>query len=248
MKIPLGKASGFTLLELTVVVAILAIVAGVAVMSLSDTEETTKGQVSLHEVQQLKAALLQFRRDTGYFPGQGPFARVADGGQVPNSVGADWFQSPANFWQLYQEPCKVVSDPLDAGEICSDADKIMPWNIDSGRGWRGPYLSRAGEGYVDIGGDLNPDGLGDPLTGALLENVPAIADPFDARPAGTVFQWHIQPDDERYERHGRPYLLFDLGNDNARIVGLGVNGRYEDVNATDPCAPNGDDLVLCLLR
>jgi prepilin-type N-terminal cleavage/methylation domain-containing protein len=184
---PANREAGFTLLELTVVVAILAIVAGVAVMSLSDTEETAKGQVSLHEVQQLKATLLQFRRDTGHFPGQGPFARVADGGQVPNAVDAAWFQSPANAWQFWDEPCKAIEDP------CTGANRIMPWNIDSGRGWRGPYLSRAGEGYVDIGGDLNPDDPDSPLTGTLLENVPAIADPFDARPSGTVFQWHIQP-------------------------------------------------------
>lgn len=207
-------AGGFTLLELLLVTAILSVLAGSAVLAMGDTEENARGQIARHEMQQLKQALWQFRRDTGNFPAPA---------------------SPADFSALYAKPTGMAD-----------------WNIDTGRGWRGPYLSRAGEGYVDVGNGLNQDGSGSPLSGSLLENVQGVADPFEAPPAaeaiGKVFQWHIQPDDEGYDRHGRPYFLFNLGNGQARIVGMGANGRYEGVNGADQCAPNGDDLVLCLLR
>lgn len=249
--LPKRRETGFTLLEMMVVVTILMAVAGGAMMSMADTQEHADAQIARSEIAELRKALLRFRQDTGYFPGQGPFSLEVDGGLVPNStVPTTWFKSPANFWQLYQAPCKVVIDPLDAGEICADANKIMPWNINTARGWRGPYLKRAGEGYVDIGDGLSQDGSGNPLTGTLLENVPAVADSFDAHPTGLAFQWHIQPDDARYGRHGRPYLVFDLGNATARIVSMGPDGQYAGNNTGDVCLPKAgsDDLVLCLLR
>lgn len=203
------RESGFTLLELMIVAAILVSLAGSAVLAMSGSEENAREQIARSEMSELRKALLQFRQDTGHFPAPA---------------------SPADFSALY--------------EIKAEA----AWNIDTARGWRGPYLSRSGEGYVDIANGLNPDGSGSPVTGALLENIPAVADPFEAKPAGAVFQWHIQPDDERYERHGRPYLLFDLSNNDARIVSMGLNGIYDGVNGSDSCAPNGDDIVVCLLR
>lgn len=144
------------------------------------------------------------------------------------------------------------ASPADFSALYTKPSGLQDWNIDTGRGWRGPYLSRSGEGYVDIGSGLDLSGAGDPLTGTLLENVQGIADSFEARPVmssiGKVFQWHIQEDDERYERHGRPYLLFDMGNSDARIVSMGPDGKYDGVNNDDECAPNGDDIVVCLLR
>lgn len=226
---PKRRETGFTLLEMMAVVAILMAVAGGAVLAMGDTEEHAARQIANAEMAEIKKALLQFRRDTGNFPS-------------PASL--------ADFSALYTKP---------AG--------LQIWNIDTGRGWRGPYLSRSGEGYVDIGSGLDLAGAGDPLTGTLLENVQGVADPFEARPVmssiGKVFQWHIQADDDRYERHGRPYLLFDLQapsplpagyasaeeyvRERARIVSMGPDGRYDGVNS-DKCAPNGDDIVVCLLR
>jgi type II secretory pathway pseudopilin PulG len=225
------RETGFTLLEMTAVVAILMAVAGGAVLAMSDTEEDAERRIAVTEMLEIKKALMQFRQDTGSFPAPA---------------------SPADFSALYVKPVGLPD-----------------WNIDTGRGWRGPYLSRSGEGYVDIGDGLDSAGAGDPLAGTLLQNVQGVADPFEARPVtsaiGKVFQWHIQADDERYERHGRPYLLFDLTDtQKARIVGLGANGRYDcdrdadsdcdaaDVNSAvyDLCVPPpaADDLVLCLLR
>jgi prepilin-type N-terminal cleavage/methylation domain-containing protein len=260
---------GFTLLELMIVAAILAALAGAALWSVSDRQETALAQIARHEMQQLKQALLQFRQDTGYFPRQGPFALEpgtgcsgvsgATGGvrqtSLPSSYGSQsWFESSANFWQLYEQPVLCSEHPLG---------HLAQWNIDTARGWRGPYISRSGEGYVDVGNGANL------VTGtALLTNIPGVADPFDATPIttalGRVFLWHIQLNDEGYARHGRPYLIFDLddtGPDDskeARIVSLGPDGQYAGRNAIDPCAPNDPDdpadptdsydLVLCLLK
>ncbi len=244
-----GCEAGFTLLELMVVTAILMALAGGVALSLSNAEETAKIQIARHEMQQLKQALLQFRRDTGHFP-------------TP--------ASPADFSALY------------------DIKAETAWNIDTGRGWRGPYLSRAGEGYVDIGDELSQDGCsGIPVNGNSLV-VPGVADPFDHQPVipgsyaiceenekneNCLLDWRTTPDDgdeddedgdKAYDHHGRPYLLFDLQAPNAlpagyasaeeyvreraRIVSMGPDGRYAGVNAADKCAPNGDDLALCLLK
>ncbi|MBX9676394.1 MAG: type II secretion system GspH family protein [Methylotenera sp.] len=46
---------------------------------------------------------------------------------------------------------------------------------------------------------------------------------------------------------GTPYRLSyeDL---QPRLISHGANKQYEGVNTTDTCSPNGDDIVLCLLK
>ena len=111
-RVPVMRSrSAFTLLELLMVVAMLAIVAGGSLMMFGDSEDDAAEQISLSEIQQIKKALLQFERDTGRLPKQGPFNLDSQpGGAVPLSnlpayvlPGQEfaWFYSPANFWQLY---------------------------------------------------------------------------------------------------------------------------------------------------
>ena len=96
-------------------------------------------------------------------------------------------------------------------------------------------------GTCDIGDDLNTDGSGSPTLGDTIENVMGIADPFLASPDGDYFHWSRTSDETPIQRLGRPYLAFDLSDqNNARIVGLGPNRRYD--------LGFGDDVVFYLFR
>lgn len=140
------------------------------------------------------------------------------------------------------------------------------WDLASGRGWRGPYLSRAGEGLVDVGAGLAADGSGLPVTGTALADVRAVADPYalkavrnetyvpcddDELDANCLLDFRTVAGQPRFTRSGRPYFLFELNDpERARLVSSGPDGRYAGVNPLDRCAPptGADDLVLCLSR
>ena len=223
----LSNRKGFTLLELIIVVGILSAVAGGAVLLIGPAEEQARSQLSLVEMSRLRDALIQFHKDTGYLPKQGPFALTSEGGSVPiPGEGATWFYHPANFEQLYDNPLAGTGHALET------------WNPDTERGWRGPYISSFGEGYVDIGDDLLPDGSGNPDEGNILPEVRSIADPFIAAPSGNYFVWRFQSGDTPTSQWGRPYLLIDADDEaNARVIGLGSNRQYDAGAADDYVFP-----------
>lgn len=270
--------AGFTLLELMVVVAILAIMAGTVVLNLDSFQDDAARAVAEREMQELRQALLHFHNDTGYFPKDpnGPFhydniptANLPDYVQaLPDTEQRAWFGSPANFWLLYGRDDVTDNPNTPFRENCPlyAGHSLCTWQSVAGvgdLGWRGPYLSRHGEGLVDIGSNLQIVGSGSPVAGSTLLNVRGVADPFVHPPAmgGGVYgrcadpseskcllDWRTLPSGTSHDRWGRPYLLFDLDNGNARIVGMGPDGQYDGVNAADNCVSNDDDLVVCLLR
>lgn len=221
--------AAFTLVELLVVVAVLAIVAGGLLVAYRGVEEDAKERISQAEILEVTKALRAFASDTGSCPTQGPFALEPDRGRVPvPAQGRSWFLSPANLVQLYEEPLDSRGQP------------VLPWKIDTGRGWRGPYLRRLGEGYVDIGDSLATGGSGSPAAGSALARVPAAADPFEAPSAPPFFVWRREQSGPALPRFGRPYLVFDLADrSRSRVVSLGPNGVYESADPTNP----GDDIV-----
>ncbi|MBI4615923.1 MAG: prepilin-type N-terminal cleavage/methylation domain-containing protein [Planctomycetes bacterium] len=221
---------GFTLLELLVVIAILAIVAGAAVVAFEGVETEADERLLEKEILSVREAVLAFHRDTGCLPRQGPLALVPDGGRVPVPAGGrDWFLSPANAVQLYEEPLDASGTP------------IMPFDRDRGRGWRGPYLTRFAEGWVDAGAGLGTDGSGSPTAGPVLEKMPGVADPFEHPPVGNYLVWRALAGGRPLPRHGRPFLFFDLARrDRARVVSMGPDGIYE--------AGSGDDVTIHLFR
>lgn len=275
---------GMTVFELLVVVAILVAVATIGTMNLDGVIDDSKDQVARAEMQEIAKAIQQFRRDTGYYPKQGPFGldmTPYDGGVEPNSLPShvaaadreDWFYSPANFWQLYDCP-DVTSTNAQSWLGCING-RQQSWDPARGRGWRGPYLKRAGEGYVNLADSLDVTGHGDPTLGTLLSAVPGVADPFEQRNyPGTLLDWRSKadaaPGDREYLDHiGGPYFAFDLMDTTSnpaisttdpnfrlqpRIVSMGRDGLYGgrnmDGRATgtdDACIPNDeDDIVLCL--
>lgn len=222
--------AGFTLIELLICISLIAIVAGGAIAVVRGSQETAALSVALHEMQACKQALLQFKRDTGFLPRQGPFDLVPQGGYVPEPAqGADEFHCAANLCQLYVNPLSGTGHPL------------AHWNRDTRRGWNGPYLSRDSEAYVDVGVALGANATGLPTEGTVLSEIPGVADPFVSDAVGANFQWRTRRGGPAHKRRGRPYLVFDLHDENtARIVCMGPNGRYE--------GGGGDDLVLYLFR
>jgi prepilin-type N-terminal cleavage/methylation domain-containing protein len=173
---------GFSLVELLVVVAVVAGLAGVAWSAYSGVQQDELDRLGRVQLEQAAKAVRQFREDTGYWPGQGPFALApatnsetwngagydcseVSGGGVPRSSlpavevvsgspddQGAWFGHPANLWQLAWRPALCANHALG---------RLQAWNAETGRGWRGPYLAPDKLGLVDVGNDLLPDGTGD---------------------------------------------------------------------------------------
>ncbi len=284
-----GRACGFTLLEMLVVISILAALAFVAASTTPAVYDASKQRLVQPEIRHIAAAVMQFKQDTGYYPGEGPFALLSDmgggsydcsddaatsPGAVDNttivSYGPDvtisigWLQSPANVYQLLVQPLFCGNHPLA---------ELDTWDASRSRGWHGPYLRDTAEGLVAVGNDTNPGNgyaTGDPVLGGLINDVPAIADPFVQRPIGAYLAWKASVGAPERETWGRPYLLFlnDYSGavvtrlEHPRIVSMGPDGDYagcDDAAATglcadvadDPCRASiggtvTDDIILCL--
>jgi prepilin-type N-terminal cleavage/methylation domain-containing protein len=170
---------GFTLIELLVVCSILAALAYTAWGAYIGVEEDSEDIVARSEMLRLVNAIARFHADTGYYPGQGPFAlsssaiseadcSTADGvlrswaDPANDADRDDWFASPANLALL-----------LEAPTLCSKNRQahLARWNPETGRGWHGPYFDRGVRQWVDHGANLNSGGS--PLSGSKIVDVPA---------------------------------------------------------------------------
>ncbi|MFT5448696.1 MAG: prepilin-type N-terminal cleavage/methylation domain-containing protein [Gammaproteobacteria bacterium] len=222
------SARGLTLLELLVTVAIVAALAGIAARAFQSTYADSQQELTRSEMQRVASAIRQFKQDTAYDPKQGPFRSITDGGLVntsnyPGDTIARrnaWMCSPANFGQLINEPLRAVNTP------------VMAWNEATGRGWRGPYLTR--DALVDVGDDLLPGGTGDPAITSDVHyiHMRGIGDGFEhppVDPSGTrrctevvnntacLLDWRIAVDnaddiaegaEQAFDFHGGPLLYF----------------------------------------
>lgn len=203
---------GFTLIELLVVCSILAALSFIAWGSYAGVQERAEDDIARAEMLRLAAALKRFQADTGYFPGQGPFALAAPG--TTEAAGSDgvectpvggvlrswaapdtdadkdaWFASPANLALLFAAPALCANHPLAY---------LNRWHPDTGRGWHGPYLDLSARGWVDHGSDFNADrndtlsgppyGNGNPLAGSKIVDVPAFGNGTRFRAAGPEWQ------------------------------------------------------------
>jgi type II secretory pathway pseudopilin PulG len=249
-----------TLLELLLVVAVLATVAGTLLVSSDGIEERAGQDVTRTDLVRLREAVLRFRKDTGFLPKQGPYGLLGEGpeGRVPIPVGADpaaygaWFHSPANLDQLHRNPLLGTAEP-------------RAWDLDRRRGWNGPYLSRTRARTVLLGDGLREDGEIDPgggpdepTEGARAVEVPGLADGAALPglslaaplPGGVdqVFVWKAL-DGTPAAVEGRPLFLFGLDDpQRARCVATGPDGLYTPLpsGSVDLTAPGSDDVGVYL--
>ncbi len=107
-----NKQKGFTLIELLVVVSLLATMAGIAAVAMDGYEQQAEAQLVAVEMKRIASAVYRFKEDTGYFPKEGVFPGST------NNHDLSW----------------LFDSPVSGGVA------VLPWNINTGRGWHGPYL------------------------------------------------------------------------------------------------------------
>jgi prepilin-type N-terminal cleavage/methylation domain-containing protein len=248
------SSSGFTLLELLIVVSIIAIIGGLVIFSMGDVRQSVQQRASSYEIRTLHDAIKAFRRDTGYYPKQGPFALTIDGGEIdaanaahwPNFLSLastterqDWFYHPANFYQLI-----LPESPLQGS-----THTLSNFRPSTGRGWRGPYI-KDGAVRLAVGESavFNPNtdshtpsnwsqGSWNGVGATNATNIPVIC---DAQMGQTVL-FKIRQFNEltTLSEYGRPYMYF-IATNSVWLVGMGPDREYQGGTSAS------DDLVLYL--
>lgn len=119
------KNSGFTILELVTVVAILAIISTAALLSMDGVSADAKYQLTQTEMVEISKALRRFKQDVGYFPDE---ANLID----------DYKKLALLQFCQSTDSTQITTPTVSYDENCK------AWDINTGRGWRGPYLSSDG--------------------------------------------------------------------------------------------------------
>lgn len=233
------RCAAFTLIELLVTIGILAIVAGTVIVAFDDAGSTAGDDLTRQRMAVVREALLKFRADMGYFPGEGSLAAdkldltnsdfdYVDGDNplTANSTVATrraWADHRMNLWQLMQRP----ADPADT------VTKIRwKWDLDMKRGWNGPYLGAGFHFRLDDAGAAI-----DFMGGARSNRLIAIADAFERNTdgSGAYLRWNNEtgaPPTKNYlRRFGRP-LIFERQPATGfpatfTLVSMGPDGLYD---------------------
>ena len=247
---------GFTILELLVVVAIVATLAGGIFLSVGDTQRNAERSVTQRELISLRRALLAFEADTGYLPNR-RFLDPMDGDTLVRTPDLDsfprftaWYTHPANLTPLFLREFHYPEQNVEEEEPVLSLPEFDP---DTGRGWRGPYLNGVTVNFV-VAGDLQPNGYFDRQRGPALQPFHAVSDPhlqaaidyfYWTSPAQTYLPFKLPMLDEEDApprvSGGAPFLFVELeGLD--YVVSAGPNLRFNPEDPTD------DDNLLLPLR
>lgn len=253
---------GFTMLELVVVVAILAIVAGAAIMRFGNTTDDAQLQTARYSMKQIAEAV-----ETYY----------ADNKNNSVSLTPPGRKSPADLAFLFNQN--------DASAADWSTDYRQGWRGPYLKQAQFFYVDIGDDLKLDGSSKNDASQPGQPnlISDIPHDDVVAIPDTYSHYPVfngvpksssdcgphnqpNCLFEWYKASGDlsSRLVKMGRPYLLFDLdhlssrtpGDGVPRIVSLGPNGIYEpqdcdytlDGDCTHDilCHSDGDDLVLCL--
>ena len=111
----LKKNQSFSLLELLTVISILAVIAGTLMTSYGDFESQASEATTRSRLQQIRQALLQFKKDTGSFPGQKQFSLR----------GVDDSTAQKDFDDLYVPALSKIKTSLLVGDTSSRSGREL---------------------------------------------------------------------------------------------------------------------------
>ncbi len=242
------EKTGFTLLELVVVLAILAVVTTLALRSLDQVQDQKRDEANRDGIEALRDAVLGSPDDRASdgSPTLGGF--VADMGRLPRAVEDGGTLTMAELWLNPGQPFDVRQALVANGVPLAYED---PQVFVSG-GWRGPYLR------LPIGAQIWQDGWGNPVTSPLDSSPPdpdgsgyarlrALNDtPLTAAGQEIRVVRHLggngrlDPADTGYDRDG--FLVFDDASYQARLT-IQLEVMDDDSPATvDPA----DSVTVCV--
>lgn len=253
----ISSVRAFTLIELLVVVAIMALVAGGVIVVYDQVQQRAELSVARRQLSSVREALLRFRVDMGYFPGEGPLAPESlnlEGffyvdGTSPNTEAPPliarqrWSAHPMNLWMLYEKP------------LALDGPGRWDWNPSVARGWQGPYLGHGTGARLDAAGEP----LSGFLTGALSNRLYGVTDLIGraSTDEAQALRWVSEnlpvtnpgePEKTIMPIGGRPIaFLRDTVSTPPwaiyRLVSAGANGIFDTVTV-----PAGDDISVEVSR
>ncbi len=235
--------SGFTLMELLVVVSILSIVAGMVILTQTRSRDYSQEQVVRTEMEQLRQAVIRYFNDQNDYVGMKGDSPADVSFLINQSYS--WNADYRTGWRgpyikggdvSYRTPYVSIGDETALGFGGEGDPASGTLNADSVLAKPDPYNHQSSNGF---------------FVWCLQDTQPCVGNDIIDIPIG------------------RPYLFFDLetyhdtGNDRkARIVSLGPDGVYDsdpagcDADETDTghadycqrddvCTAANDDLVLC---
>lgn len=119
---------GFTLFELLVVVSVLAAMAGIAAVAVDGYQSKAEEELVNVEMKRIASAIYRFKQDTGVFPKESNFSADTVFGSASSHEKTIYSDSQNLSW-LFTAPKN------------SAGDEVMPFNVNTGQGWNGPYLT-----------------------------------------------------------------------------------------------------------
>lgn len=130
--------SGFTLMEIMVVVVIIAVLASVAGPMIGDIINQGKASATRSKMSSLKSAIVTYKNDVGRYPFVGDKDKVSSkSAYCADAVLAD---DAANNVLVNQE---VLLGVTGENTGCDTADTTLKWSTFYGKGgrkWKGPYM------------------------------------------------------------------------------------------------------------
>jgi len=241
MPIPIKKQQGFTLLELLIVVSIMAIIAGMGLMSHKKTQDYSKEKAIHTEMRELQQAIIHFFKDQNSYTAASPadieflLSSNSNSNEVWNPDYRTGWRGPYIKVGDYSTPFVSIADSSNTG------------------------LELNGNGSPDAGSVIGVRAKPDPYSHISIGNYFIWSKQNQA----------LSVSNPEIPRLGRPYLFFDLDTygseeSKARIVSLGIDGVYDisaeiscdlamtNVNDSTYCSREevceslGDDVVLCI--
>ncbi len=129
--------SGFTLVELVLVILVLGLLTSMAVVRIGTLRERSQTRIAESELATLREALLGTSSTPGYLP---DMERVP--GFTPVALRVHNLLTPTNVWVATASGLQRLDAfaPAAPPTGCAPFNIFTNWNAESERGWRGPYL------------------------------------------------------------------------------------------------------------